>query len=157
VTLRAGDGGKPDLAPLPECGVATVEITEVRVHLRDEGDRKLKAYATITFDNAFVVRDIKVIQGRKGLFVAMPSRRLRLSCPHCGHSNVARSRYCNDCGKPLGSSSMPPAEVLAEGGEHRDVAHPITPSARGYIEGVILDEYHRQVQSGNPAHTSSHV
>lgn len=126
-----------------------MEITEVRVHLRDEGDRKLRAYATVTFDNAFVVRDIKVIQGRKGLFVAMPSRRLRLPCPECGHPNVARSRYCNECGAALGSSSIPPPEVVAEGGEHRDIAHPITPAARRYIEDAILGEYRRMLGSSS--------
>ncbi len=48
-------------------------ITEVRVYPVNE--EKLKAYINITFDDAFVVRDLKVIQGDKGLFVAMPSRR----------------------------------------------------------------------------------
>ena len=38
-----------------------MEITEVRVVLKDSPDKKLKAYATVTFDNAFVVRNIKVI------------------------------------------------------------------------------------------------
>ena len=50
-----------------------MEITEVKVHLRNE--EKLKAYATITIDNCFVVRDLKVIQGNMGLFVAMPSKK----------------------------------------------------------------------------------
>ena len=50
-----------------------MEVTEVRVFLVNE--EKLKAYITITFDNCFVVRDIKVIDGRRGLFVAMPSKR----------------------------------------------------------------------------------
>ncbi len=50
-----------------------MEITEVRVFPMDED--KLKAYATITFDNCFVVRDIKVISGNSGLFVAMPSKK----------------------------------------------------------------------------------
>jgi stage V sporulation protein G len=50
-----------------------MEITEVRVFPVDED--KLKAYATITFDNCFVVRDLKVIQGNNGLFVAMPSKK----------------------------------------------------------------------------------
>lgn len=50
-----------------------MEITEVRVHLRNE--EKLKAYATITFDKCFVVRDLKIIQGNNGMFVAMPSRK----------------------------------------------------------------------------------
>jgi stage V sporulation protein G len=50
-----------------------MEITEVRLTLRDED--RLKAFVSITFDNAFVVRGLKVIEGNTGLFVAMPSRR----------------------------------------------------------------------------------
>ncbi len=50
-----------------------MEITEIRVFPMNE--EKLKAYATITFDNCFVVRDLKVISGNTGLFVAMPSKK----------------------------------------------------------------------------------
>jgi len=50
-----------------------MEITEVRIHLRSE--EKLKAYAAVTFDKCFVVRDMKVINGNTGMFVAMPSRK----------------------------------------------------------------------------------
>lgn len=50
-----------------------MEITEVRVSPVDE--QKLKAYVSITFDNCFVVRDIKVINGNSGLFVSMPSKK----------------------------------------------------------------------------------
>jgi len=50
-----------------------MEITEVQIY--PVADRMLRAYAAITFDDCFVVRDMKVIQGRKGIFVAMPSRR----------------------------------------------------------------------------------
>lgn len=52
-----------------------MEITEVRITLRDEP--KLKAFANITFDDDFVVRGLKVIEGRKGLFISMPSRRAK--------------------------------------------------------------------------------
>lgn len=52
-----------------------MEVTEVRVFLADEDDERLKAYATITFDNCFVVRDLKIINGNNGLFVAMPSKK----------------------------------------------------------------------------------
>lgn len=51
-----------------------MEITEVRVHLRNED--KLKAFATVTFDNCFVVRNMKIIAGNKGLILCMPSRKL---------------------------------------------------------------------------------
>jgi len=50
-----------------------MEITEVRVYPTNE--EKVKAYATITFDDCFIVRDLKVISGTNGLFVAMPSKR----------------------------------------------------------------------------------
>jgi stage V sporulation protein G len=50
-----------------------MDVTEVRVFPVNE--EKLKAFATITLDDCFVVRDLKVISGLGGLFVAMPSRR----------------------------------------------------------------------------------
>src|SRR6266705_3398640 len=50
-----------------------IEITEVRVSLRN--DDKLKAFVSITLNNAFVIRGLKIIQGNSGLFVAMPSRK----------------------------------------------------------------------------------
>ena len=51
-----------------------MEITEVKVFPAKEGGR-LKAYATVVFDNSFIIRDLKVIEGNKGLFVSMPSRK----------------------------------------------------------------------------------
>ena len=50
-----------------------VEITEVRVSLRD--DEKLKAFVSITLNDSFVIRGLKIIHGNTGLFVAMPSRK----------------------------------------------------------------------------------
>jgi stage V sporulation protein G len=50
-----------------------MKITEVRVTLRNDG--KLKAFASITLDDCFVIRGLKVIEGTSGMFVAMPSRR----------------------------------------------------------------------------------
>lgn len=50
-----------------------IEITEVRVSLRD--DEKLKAFVSITLNDSFVVRGLKIIHGNTGLFVAMPSRK----------------------------------------------------------------------------------
>jgi stage V sporulation protein G len=52
-----------------------MQITEVRVFPAKKADEKLKAFATVTFDHCFVVRDLKVINGNKGLFIAMPSRK----------------------------------------------------------------------------------
>jgi stage V sporulation protein G len=78
-----------------------MEITEVRVFPVSE--EKLKAYATITFDRCFVVRDLKVIQGNNGLFVAMPSKK-------------RKDGTFKDTAHPLNTETreMIEAEVLAE-------------------------------------------
>jgi len=52
-----------------------VDISEVRIRKVNQAG-KLKAYVTVTFDNQFVVHNIKVIEGREGDFIAMPSRQL---------------------------------------------------------------------------------
>ncbi|HQK99100.1 MAG TPA: septation regulator SpoVG [Bacteroidia bacterium] len=51
-----------------------MEITDVRVKKVDS-EGKLKAYVSVTFDNQFVVHNLKIIEGQNGMFVAMPSRK----------------------------------------------------------------------------------
>lgn len=127
-----------------------MEITEVRIFPRESEDRKLKAYATITIDNAFVVRNVKVIEGTKGLFVAMPSRKLRESCPKCNYKNAVRSKFCNQCG-----SALPQGERRIEATDdasgkqsgHRDIAHPITPECREYIQTKVLGAYNTELKN----------
>ena len=53
-----------------------MEITDIRIR-KVESEGKLKAYVTITFDGCFVVHNVKVIEGRSGVFIAMPSRRTK--------------------------------------------------------------------------------
>ncbi|MCK4859792.1 MAG: septation protein SpoVG family protein [Candidatus Omnitrophica bacterium] len=122
-----------------------MEITEVRMFLRESPDKKLKAYATVTFDDSFVVRDIKVIEGNKGLFVAMPSRRLRNSCPKCGHRNVINSKYCNKCGAQLEVSERREPTPQDRENEHRDIAHPIKQEFRNYLQQKVLDAYQAEM------------
>ena len=52
-----------------------MKITDVRVRSVKKDDSKLKAVASVTFDDCFVVHDIKVIEGTEGYFIAMPSRK----------------------------------------------------------------------------------
>ena len=58
-------------------------ITEVRIKLMEDNNEneRLQAFCSITFDNCFVVRDLKIIEGSHGPFVAMPSRKLTSHCP----------------------------------------------------------------------------
>jgi hypothetical protein len=81
-----------------------VEITEVRIKLMEDNsgsNERLQAFCSITFDDMFVIRDLKIIEGAKGFFVAMPSRKLTDRCHHCGTKNHLRSRFCNQCGSRL--------------------------------------------------------
>ena len=52
-----------------------MQITDVRIRLTKKDDVKVKALASMTIDDCFVIHEIRVIEGEKGLFVAMPSRR----------------------------------------------------------------------------------
>jgi len=128
-----------------------MEITEVRTFLKDSPDKKLKAYATVTFDNAFVVRNIKVIEGSSGLFIAMPSRKIKQPCAKCNFKNEARSKYCNQCGTQLPQISRPVTEdpgALGAQSEHKDIAHPITQSFREYLQKKVLDAYEEEKKKG---------
>ncbi len=123
-----------------------MEITEVKVYQKPSADKKLKGYATVTFDNAFVVRNIKIIDGTTGLFIAMPSRKIKQPCIKCNFKNEARSKYCNQCGCQLPVSSPP---VMQESGdatlsEHRDIAHPITQAFRQELQKRILAEFEQE-------------
>ncbi|MBR2865861.1 MAG: SpoVG family protein [Elusimicrobiaceae bacterium] len=52
-----------------------MKITEIRIHLM--GEERLKAFANVTFDDCFVVRNMKVVAGAKGVFLCMPSRKMQ--------------------------------------------------------------------------------
>lgn len=128
-----------------------MEITEVRIFTRESEDKKLKAFATITFDDCFVVRNIKIIEGTKGLFVAMPSRKIKETCSKCGFKSPARTKYCGQC-----AATMPPpapVDMSEDKGhrqsEHRDIAHPITAECREMIQKKVLDAY--DAESKSPA------
>ena len=127
-----------------------MEITEVRIFLKDSPDKKLKAYATVTFDNAFVVRNIKVIEGSSGLFIAMPSRKMKTSCSKCGFKNELRSKFCNQCGASLPLVPPPTSQEAGSNAqsEHKDIAHPITQSFREYLQKRVLDAYEQEKVKG---------
>ncbi|MBF0479483.1 MAG: septation protein SpoVG family protein [Candidatus Omnitrophica bacterium] len=129
-----------------------MEITEIRVFPKQGQDKKLQAYVTVTFDNKFVVRNIKVIQGASGLFIAMPSRKAKANCPACSFKNEVGSKFCNLCGKglPLHKDEQHPADPKTD---HRDVAHPITQEFRDYLQSKILEAYNQEKAKGPQAYS----
>jgi len=78
-----------------------MELTEVRINLCGDRGGRLKAFCSLTFDNTFVIRDVKLIDGNEGLFLAMPSRKLCDHCPACHEKNHLKARFCNNCGRRL--------------------------------------------------------
>jgi stage V sporulation protein G len=122
-----------------------VDITEVRVSLRDGGNKKLKAYVTVTFDDCFVVRNIKVIEGTHGLFVAMPARKMKQFCSKCGKRIDVGGKYCPICAAALPALApfRPEEERRGQQG-HQDIAHPINQQFRDYLQKKILDTYDQE-------------
>jgi len=117
-----------------------VEITEVRIKLMEDASERLQAFCSITFDNSFVIRDLKIIDGSNGPFVAMPSRKLTAHCPQCGCKNHLRAAHCNQCGVRLAEDRL----VKDEDGRaklYADIAHPINSSCREMIQERVIREF----------------
>lgn len=122
-----------------------MEITEVRIKLMEEPGERLKAFCSITFDNCFVVRDLKIIDGSNGPFVAMPSRKLTSHCPGCGMKNHLRAPYCNQCGKKL-SDSRAPKDADGRAKLYADIAHPINSYCREMIQESVISEFYEEIE-----------
>ncbi len=126
-----------------------MEITEVRIKLMEDNsgsNERLQAFCSITFDDMFVIRDLKIIEGAKGFFVAMPSRKLTDRCHHCGTKNHLRSRFCNQCGARLDENrALRDADGRAK--LHADIAHPINSACREKIQAAVLASYAEELEN----------
>jgi len=121
-----------------------VEISEVRIKLMDDPGDRLQGFCSITFDKCFVIRDLKIIRGAKGSFVAMPSRKLTDRCPKCGNKNQLRARYCNDCGVELFEDRA----IKDDDGRaklYADIAHPINSGCREMIQRKVLEAFEKEI------------
>ena len=136
-----------------------MQLTEVRVNLCGGQTSRLKAFCSLTFDDTFVVRDVKLIEGPDGLFLAMPSRKLCDHCPRCGDKNHLRARFCNNCGSHLDESRFQRYQngngnhqINGNGNGHgrlklhADIAHPINAECRQAIEREVVDAFHGEVE-----------
>jgi stage V sporulation protein G len=122
-----------------------VEITEVRIKLMEEPGERLKAFCSITFDDCFVIRDLKIIEGATGPFVAMPSRKLTSHCPQCGMKNHLRANHCNQCGKRLEDGRLiKDADGRAK--LYADIAHPINSFCREMIQTRVIEEFFEEIE-----------
>ncbi len=120
-----------------------MEITEVRIKLMDDPNDRLQGFCSITFDGCFVIRDLKIIQGAKGAFVAMPSRKLTDRCGDCGAKNHLRAAFCNECG-----AELEPDRAVKDGDGraklYADIAHPINSRCRDMIQTRVLEAFENE-------------
>jgi stage V sporulation protein G len=121
-----------------------VEITEVRIKLMDDPHDRLQGFCSITFDSKFVIRDLKIIQGGKGSFVAMPSRKLTDRCPRCNTKNHLRALYCNQCGTRL-SEDRAEKDYDGRAKLYADIAHPINSECREQIQQEVLKAFELEI------------
>ncbi|HUT90882.1 MAG TPA: SpoVG family protein [Thermoguttaceae bacterium] len=117
-----------------------MDITEVRIKLMDEPGERLKAFCSITFDDCFVVRDLKIIEGASGPFVAMPSRKLTAHCPSCRGKNHLRAAHCNQCGARL-KETHAAKDDEGRAKLYADIAHPINSACREMIQARVIQAF----------------
>jgi stage V sporulation protein G len=130
-----------------------VQVTEVRIKLMEDPGERLKAFCSVTFDNCFVVRDLKIIEGTSGPFVAMPSRKLTSHCLQCGTKNHLRAQHCNHCGATI--SQDRPHDVEGRAKLYADIAHPINSACREMIQERVIEEFHDEMKrSEQPGYVS---
>ncbi len=131
-----------------------MEITEVRIKLMDNAEDRLRGFCSITFDDCFVVRDLKIIEGNNGPFVAMPSRKLTSNCYKCRTKNHLRANYCNNCGARLKSDNI----EHDSGGRaklYADIAHPVNAACREMIQKRVVEELNREFElAAQPGYSS---
>jgi len=122
-----------------------MEITEVRVKLVKNKDDRLKAFCSITLDNEFVIRDIKIIEGTGDYFVAMPSRKMSDHCKKCGGKNHLRAKFCNNCGGTL-PQNRTRKDPQGRTKFHADIAHPINAKCRRRIQQKVVAIFKEELE-----------
>ena len=131
-----------------------MEITEVRIKLMESAEDRLRGFCSVTFDDSFVVRDLKIIEGNNGPFVAMPSRKLTSNCHKCRSKNHLRANYCNHCGTRLKSDNI----EHDSGGRaklYADIAHPVNATCREMIQNRVIAELNQELElSAEPGYAS---
>ena len=122
-----------------------MEITEVRIKLMENSEDRLRAFCSVTFDDCFVIRDLKIIEGNSGPFVAMPSRKLTSHCRSCNSKNHFRARFCNNCGQRLSADKF---DVDDQGRAklYADIAHPINADCRERIQSRVIGEFYEELE-----------
>jgi DNA-binding cell septation regulator SpoVG len=119
--------------------MAMAEISDIRISSNARTNAKgsrLLGYCSVTV-SGFVIRDIKILRGKGGMFLSMPSHPAKDRCPDCGQKNDVQAPFCNWCGVALGFNR---AATDARGRPllYHDTVFPSNPEARAAIESAVF-------------------
>lgn len=117
-------------------------VTEVRIHkpeTENDPSNRLLAFAAVTFDKVFVVHDCKIVEGEKGVFVGMPTRRSTDKCQQCRGKNTLTAAFCNWCGIRLDPDRAFKFEEHPK--LYQDICHPIDSPWRRSFQNAVLSVY----------------
>ena len=122
-----------------------MRITEIQLDLEKDHNRLL-AFCSIVIDGEFIIRDIKIINGKKGIFISMPSRKIDYHCSACHNTNPIVANYCSYCGVHLNNEKAIQESQDCNGRPklYADIAHPITSNCRDKISKAILEAYKKK-------------
>lgn len=132
-------------------------ITEIRIKLvnKDHSRQRLRAFCSITFDASFVVRDLKILEGNQGYFIAMPSRKAAFRCPSCRQKNSVGSNFCSFCGTNLKDVSSVAGADFAPYKLYVDLVHPINSACREEIHRAVIAAYEAEkIRAKSPGYVS---
>lgn len=120
-----------------------MEVTRIKICLHfghSKVSNRLRARASVCFDDCFIVHDIKIIEAPTGRMVVMPSHAIKAPCPHCGVKNPLNASFCNECGQPVKAA----AKVNPDTGRiklYSDTAHPTDQATRDRIATAVLNAF----------------
>lgn len=120
-----------------------MKITEIHIELVKNYKERLRAFCSIVLDDVLIIYDLKIIQGDKSMFVAMPSRKITDHCPNCGCKNHLRAFFCNKCGGQLDNNRVT-CDANGQTKLYTDIAHPINSVYRESIQDSILEAYEKE-------------
>ena len=116
-----------------------MEISKIEVRIVDGKSLRLKAFAAIEFDNVLRITNLRIIEGPKRMFIAMPSRENSKRCKDCGKKISHRDLFCSGCGKEQ-AVSLPSVK-------YKDMVYFVQKDFAVKNEEKILDEYRKVLKN----------
>ena len=108
-------------------------VTKCSVRPEIKPQSRLRGYATVVLDGQLVIRYIRIIEGRDGLFIVFPSREKTRPCDKCGTKISFRDSHCRRCGNEV--------TAYIEEAEYKDIVFPINKELSKHISDRVLKEF----------------